>query len=59
MESAEGGIFNILQLKFTPQSWKSITGVSPKESGVSNFFIRFFIGNICIQEKYLNLIQTN
>ena len=39
MESAEGGIFNILQLKFTPQSWKSITGVSPKESGVSNFWI--------------------
>tara|TARA_B100000963_G_scaffold75320_1_gene63473 strand:+ start:29826 stop:36614 length:6789 start_codon:yes stop_codon:yes gene_type:complete len=39
METAEGGIFNILQLKFTPESWKRITGVSPKESGVSNFWI--------------------
>jgi len=39
METAEGGIFNILQLQFTPESWKRITGVSPKESGVSNFWI--------------------
>jgi len=38
-QTAEGGIFDIIGLKFTPQSWKAITGVSPKESGISNFWI--------------------
>ncbi len=38
-QTAEGGIFDIIDLKFTPESWVRMTGVSPKESGVSNFWI--------------------
>ena len=51
----EGGMLGLLGLKFTPESWKRMTGVSPKEMGVSNFWISK--GGVSIEDGWVDFIS--